>query len=103
MSDIERIKKAVKSDESLRKSFYGIKNAEEAIEIAHANGFNISKEELARDQELSEGMLAAVAGGKGEKKETYIDHSIKAVNYGNGSNIYIQSKDTTSVDNRSYN
>ena len=100
MSDIEKIKKAVKSDESLRKSFYGIKNAEEAIEIAHANGFNISNKELANDQELSEDMLAAVAGGKGDSKKTVIDNSIHAENHGNNSNIYIQSKDTTSVDNR---
>lgn len=99
MNDLEKIKKAVKRDENLRKSFYGVKNADEAIKIAIANGFDISKEELARDQELSEDLLAAVAGGKGDKK-TIIDHSVHVSAPGKGSNVYIVSKDNITVDNR---
>ncbi len=100
MNDLEKIKKAVKCDENLRKSFYGVKNADEAIKIAIANGFDISKEELARDQELSEDLLAAVAGGKGGEKKTYIDHSVRVSIPGKENNIYFVSKDNLTVDNR---
>ena len=63
MSEVERIKKILREDKNFSKSFLGVKNIKTAVAIAKSKGFNVEKEDILNDKELSDYLLEASAGG----------------------------------------
>lgn len=69
MQGIKEFKKALKNDPNLKNKFYGIKNEQEAIDIAKQLGFDLDIEDAKEDEDLALDLLEAVAGGKGKVKK----------------------------------
>lgn len=63
MTEVERIKKIIKEDKSFRNNFLGVKNVKTAVAIARSKGFGITKDDILSDNELSDYLLEASAGG----------------------------------------
>ncbi len=61
----EKFLEAVSKDEALKKELMAVKNLEEALKLAKANGFELKAEDFepAKLDELSEDEMKAVAGG----------------------------------------
>ncbi|MDQ5984085.1 MAG: hypothetical protein RUMPE_01117 [Eubacteriales bacterium SKADARSKE-1] len=68
MLGFKELKDKLRTDENLKVKFRGIKNAQEAVNIARNLGFEVSLNDIENDTELSENVLEAVAGGKGGSK-----------------------------------
>ena len=68
MRDIEKLKKQLKEDNSIKEKFKDIKDADDALLLAEKLGYKIKKEELENDEELNEDLLEAVSGGKNSIK-----------------------------------
>ena len=64
MTEAERIKEIIKKDKNFRRSFLGVKNIKTAVAIARSKGFGITKDDILNDNELSDCLLEASAGGK---------------------------------------
>ena len=64
MTEAERIKAVIKKDKNFCKSFLGVKNIKTAVAIARNKGFSITKDDILSDNELSDCLLEASAGGK---------------------------------------
>ena len=63
---INELREKVKSDKALAEQFKGLKTAEEVVEVAKKNGYDISVSDLELSAGLSEEQLKAVAGGSGD-------------------------------------
>ncbi|MDQ5984088.1 MAG: Nif11-like leader peptide family RiPP precursor [Eubacteriales bacterium SKADARSKE-1] len=83
MKALKEFKEKLKSDQEFKNKFLGIKDQKEAIELARKFGFEIKEEDLEEDSDLSEDMLEAVAGGKGNSKAQVAD--VQVVVTGQGS------------------
>lgn len=66
MKDIKELKKRLKNDIEFKKLFLNKKDIKELVKVAYENGYDVSEEDLEKDEELSEDALEAVAGGKKE-------------------------------------
>ena len=64
MTESERIKEVIKKDKNFCKSFLGVKNIKTAVAIARSKGFSITKDDILSDNELSDCLLEASAGGE---------------------------------------
>ena len=69
MKRVEELKTFLKNNEQIRNSFSGVKDIDEAISKAKSLGFEVSKDDIENDTELSENLLEAIAGGKGNTEE----------------------------------
>lgn len=66
MKDIKELKKRLKNDIEFKKLFLNKKDIKELVKVAYENGYDVSEEDLEKDEELSEDALEAVSGGKKE-------------------------------------
>lgn len=70
MNGVGKLKEKLKNDKSFKEKFKDVKNEKEAVELAKKLGFEVSEEDILKDEELNEDMLEAVAGGnKGDTNE----------------------------------
>lgn len=76
MKSLKEFKEKLQTDESFRNKFRGIKGSEEALALARKFGFEVSEENLKEDSNLSEDMLEAVAGGKGNSEAQLADVAV---------------------------
>lgn len=63
MNGVGKLKEKLKNDKSFKEKFKDVKNEKEAVELAKKLGFEVSEEDILKDEELNEDMLEAVAGG----------------------------------------
>ena len=70
MSDIEKLKKKLELDEDFKSLFINIKSLDEAIDLARQHGFDVNEEQISEADKLTDDILEAIAGGKGD---TYKD------------------------------
>lgn len=70
MDKIEEFKRRIKYDDDFKKNFEGIKNADDAINIAKQKGYDLKKCTKEDEKELAEDMLESVAGGKNDVEIT---------------------------------
>lgn len=73
MSSIEKLKQKIHSDKEFGKLFTNVYGLDEAIAIAKENGFDITEEDIANDEALTDELLEAVAGGKNKKDTTIVN------------------------------
>lgn len=64
MKNIDDLKERLKTDAEFKKLFANKRDVNDFIKIAHENGYDVSEDDLEKDEVLSEDMLEAVAGGK---------------------------------------
>ncbi|MBR1779296.1 MAG: Nif11-like leader peptide family RiPP precursor [Clostridia bacterium] len=74
MKGIKELKERLKDDREFKNLFASKKDAMEIIDLAREYGYDIAADDVERDEELSEEMLAAVAGGK--KDNDIREHNI---------------------------
>ena len=69
MKNINDLKERLDKDVEFKKLFANKKSVDELINIARENGYEVSKEDLEKDESLAEDALEAVSGGskKGEE------------------------------------
>lgn len=66
MRGFDEFKERMLNDEVFAESFASIKMLEDVVEIAEKQGYEFTVEEL-QDDEMSDDILEAVAGGSGQK------------------------------------
>ena len=69
MKNIDDLKERLKTDVEFKKLFENKRDVNDLIKVARENGYDVSEEDLEKDEVLSEDMLEAVAGGKGRDDE----------------------------------
>ena len=63
MSQLEAFKNKVNSDENLRRQAAELKSADDVVEFAMENGFELSEEDIEEISSVSMDFLQKVAGG----------------------------------------
>jgi len=76
MRDLSDLKKRLKTDAKFKELFANKKNIADLIAVAKANGYNVSKEDVEKDETLSDEILASVAGGSKKKDIDVYEHNI---------------------------
>lgn len=71
LGDIEKLKRKLELDEGFRNLFLNIKNLNEAVDLARQYGFDVNEEQVSADDKLTDDLLEAVAGGKGDIVNTH--------------------------------
>ena len=67
MKNIDDLKERLKTDIEFKKLFANKRDVNELIKVARENGYDVSEKDLEKDEELSEDVLEAVAGGSGKE------------------------------------
>ena len=87
MKTLKDLKKDLNLDEKLKKQFINLKSKKEAISLAQNMGYDISLEELEKDEEINEDLLESVAGGRGKVNVESTDVKISDASTGKKSVI----------------
>ncbi|MDQ5984087.1 MAG: hypothetical protein RUMPE_01119 [Eubacteriales bacterium SKADARSKE-1] len=75
MKDIEKLKKKLELDEGFKNLFLNVKDLEEAVDLARQYGFDVDESQVSADDNLTDDMLEAVAGGKKQKEDITNTHN----------------------------
>lgn len=75
LKSIDKLKEKLNSDKSFKELFINIKTLDEAIDLARQHGFDVDQIEVSEDEGLTDNILEAVAGGKGQKRNTVNTHN----------------------------
>lgn len=76
---MKELKARLNEDAEFKKRFCGLKNIDEMLDVARKEGYRVTMDEVSCDQELTDDMLEAVAGGSRKKDK-----------YNQTTNIYIE-------------
>ena len=79
MKGIKALKARLNEDGEFKKKFCGLKDIDEMLDVARKEGYEVTMDEISCDQELTDDMLEAVAGG-----------SRKDDKYNQITNVYIE-------------
>lgn len=71
MKGIKELKARLNEDVEFKKKFCGLKDIDEMLDVARKEGYEVTMDEINCDQELTDDMLEAIAGGvKGKYTHT---------------------------------
>ncbi len=76
MKGLKELKEKLNEDISFKELFLNAQNIDEFVDIAKSRGFEVNSEDVDQDDELSNDMLEAVAGGKRKSKDEDDTHII---------------------------
>lgn len=79
MKGIKELKERLNEDVEFKKKFCGLKDIDEMLDVARREGYEVTMDEISCDQELTDDMLEAIAGG-----------SRKDDKYNQITNVYIE-------------
>ncbi len=79
MKGIKELKARLNGDLEFKKKFCGLKDIDEMLDVARREGYEVTMDEISCDQELTDDMLEAIAGG-----------SRKDDKYNQITNVYIE-------------
>ncbi len=79
MKGIKELKARLNEDVEFKKKFCGLKDIYEMLDVARKEGYEVTMDEISCDQELTDDMLEAIAGG-----------SRKDDKYNQITNVYIE-------------
>ncbi len=79
MKGIKELKARLNEDVEFKKKFCGLKDIDEMLDVARKEGYEVTMDEISCDQELTDDMLEAIAGG-----------SRKDDKYNQITNVYIE-------------
>ena len=79
MKGIKELKARLNEDVEFKKKFCGLKDIDEMLDVARKEGYEVTMDEISCDQELTDDMLEAIAGG-----------SRKDDKYNRITNVYIE-------------
>lgn len=79
MKGIKELKARLNEDVEFKKKFCGLKDIDEMLDVARREGYEVTMDEISCDQELTDDMLEAIAGG-----------SRKDDKYNQITNVYIE-------------
>ena len=63
MKGIKELKVRLNEDVEFKKKFCGLKDIDEMLDVARKEGYEVTMDEISCDQELTDDMLEAIAGG----------------------------------------
>ena len=63
MKGIKELKVRLNEDVEFKKKFCGLKDIDEMLDVARKEGYEVTMDEISCDQELTDDMLDAIAGG----------------------------------------
>ena len=92
MKGIKELKARLNEDVEFKKKFCGLKDIDEMLDVARKEGYEVTMDEISCDQELTDDMLEAVAGGKGVTRTDYVNIVLS-----DDSTIYVPGKDNTAI------
>ncbi len=67
MKGIKELKAKLNEDVEFKKRFCGLKDIDEMLDLAIKEGYEVTMDEISCDQELTDDMLEAIAGGSRKK------------------------------------
>lgn len=79
LKGIKELKARLNEDVEFKKKFCGLKDIDEMLDVARREGYEVTMDEISCDQELTDDMLEAIAGG-----------SRKDDKYNQITNVYIE-------------
>lgn len=79
MKGIKELKARLNEDVEFKKKFCGLKDIDGMLDVARKEGYEVTMDEISCDQELTDDMLEAIAGG-----------SRKDDKYNQITNVYIE-------------
>lgn len=79
LKGIKELKARLNEDVEFKKKFCGLKDIDEMLDVARKEGYEVTMDEISCDQELTDDMLEAIAGG-----------SRKDDKYNQITNVYIE-------------
>lgn len=95
---ISDLKVEIEKNKELKEKLYSAKSAEEAVKIANNLGYDITLADIENDGEISDYMLEAVAGGKGDTTKNVKNYIVDSS--ASGYEITVDRKSGSFVDAR---